>query len=372
MNTRKTSVRAGAAVLGAAAVAGVAWIAIPAEAATTGNATVVGGTIPTLTAGSGRANTVVVTRPATNVVTFDDVTAITPGRGCYREGSDVTKISCTTGTKAAVWIRVDLGDGNDTLYNRTGLGMTAWGRAGNDKITGGPLRDDVYGGDGNDAIWGLAGNDTLRGEAGVDAVSGGDGDDELTDGTGNDKVLGGIGDDVIINDQGNDVFDAGDGDDVMASVVDFAAGTDRDSFTGGAGIDLVDYSMRKKAITADADGVGGDDGSTGEGDTISSTVEGIAGGSGADRLIGTARTDVFFGGAGNDVIAASTANDYLEGEAGKDYLNGAGGDDVCVRDSGDTVLSCERDGSEEISTLKTHSADTKLVKVLKELHASRK
>jgi Ca2+-binding RTX toxin-like protein len=124
--------------------------------------------------------------------------------------------------------------------------------------------------------------------------------------------------------------------------VDYAAGTDSDSFIGGGDDDVVAYWNRSKAIIADADAVKGDDGSAGEKDTIGSSVEAIFGGAGNDRIIGTARDEVFFGGGGNDVIAASTGDDVLEGESGKDYLDGAGGTDYCPdRETGETVLNCE-------------------------------
>ncbi|MBU2663338.1 hypothetical protein KOI35_07425 [Actinoplanes bogorensis] len=335
MSKRKTFV---AGVLG---VVGVAWTAVPAEAATSGTVSKVSGNVVVYTAAPGKANNVRLSRTG-STLTVDDIYGLKAGPGCAAVKGDVTRITCA----GAVWIRADLGDGNDTLVNNSGLGMTAWGRGGNDKITGGPARDDVYGGDGNDAIWGLGGNDVLRGEAGNDALSGGDGNDTIADGTGNDRLLGGNGDDVFINQQGNDVFDGGAGNDSFNTPTDYPAGTDRDSFTGGPGTDVVDYQSRKKPVTADADGVAGDDGSAGEGDSISSTVEGLGGGDAADRLLGTTRDEGFFGGPGNDVIAGSTGDDLLWGEDGNDYLNGAGGYDACVdAAAGDTVLNCEESGS---------------------------
>ncbi|GAB2582039.1 hypothetical protein Aab01nite_59280 [Paractinoplanes abujensis] len=358
MNKIKIAVRAGTGLLGAAAVAGIAWIAIPAEAATTGVVAKTSGNVVVYTAAAGKANTVVLTRNGATI-TVDDVHGLKAGSGCAAVKGDTTKVTCA----GAGWIRADLGDGNDTLTNNSGLGMTAWGRAGNDMITGGPLKDDVHGGAGNDAIWGLGGNDILRGEAGTDAVSGGDGIDWLSDGTGNDKVFGGAGDDTIVNDQGNDIVDAGAGNDLMTPSGDFAAGTDRDSFIGGPGIDLVDYFKRAKAVTADADGAAGDDGSTGEGDTISGTVEGIGGGKGNDRLLGTSRDEGFFGGPGNDQIAAGAGDDYLEGEDGRDSLNGAGGVDACVPEASDTLLNCEDTG---LSATSTKAA---FVAILKDMRA---
>ena len=53
MNIRKTSVRAAAVVFGGAAVAGAAWIAIPADAATTGVVSVSGTNVIVYTAATG-------------------------------------------------------------------------------------------------------------------------------------------------------------------------------------------------------------------------------------------------------------------------------------------------------------------------------
>jgi Ca2+-binding RTX toxin-like protein len=339
-------------VVGGVLVAGISWIAMPADAASTGIVSVVSTKVVVYTAAPGKANTVVLTRSG-NTITVDDVYGIKAGAGCVKVSGDTTKIRCTPKV-APAWVRVDLSDRNDTVINKSGLSMTAWGRAGNDKITGGPGRDNLYGGEGADAIWGLAGNDQLSGEGGSDALSGGDGLDYITGGAGGDRLLGGNGDDELEGLAGNDVEDGGAGDDVFYQDVQYAAGTDADSFIGGAntvdGADIVVYDYRTKAISADADAVKGDDGAPGEKDTIGGSIEGIVGGDGNDRLIGTARDDVFFGGAGNDFIAASVGDDILFGSIGRDTLNGAGGTDYCPdREAGESVLSCELGGPSTLS-----------------------
>ena len=357
---KNRAVRTGATVLGAAVVAGVAWIALPSEAATTGVVSVVSSNIVVYTAATGKANTVVLTRSA-NAITVDDIYGIKAGTGCSAVSGDVTKIRCAL-TVAPVWVRVDLGDGNDTLANNTGLGMTAWGRAGNDKITGGPLKDDVYAGEGADAVWGLGGNDVLRGEGGDDAVSGGDGNDVLSGSTGNDRLLGGNGDDrtmyggpgndrleggagsdYLQGDAGNDVEDGGPGIDFFVEDVEYAPGTDADSFIGGSESDVALYWNRTKPIVADADAVKGDDGAAGEHDTIGTSVEQIWGGDGNDRLIGTSRNETLDGGLGKDTILAGGGDDALWGGGGVDYLDGGAGRDYCADDveTGETVINCE-------------------------------
>jgi hypothetical protein len=66
----------------------------------------------------------------------------------------------------------------------------------------------------------------------------------------------------------------GGGDDVLMD----RAGAQR--FSGGAGDDTATYADRNQAITADPDGIVGDDGAAGEGDTIDTDVENLHGGAG--------------------------------------------------------------------------------------------
>ena len=80
MKIRRSTVRATTAVLGTAAVAGVAWIALPAAAATTGVVSLVSGNIVTYTAATGKANNVALARSG-NTVIVDDVHAIQAGAG---------------------------------------------------------------------------------------------------------------------------------------------------------------------------------------------------------------------------------------------------------------------------------------------------
>lgn len=337
MRIRKTHLRATLVLLTGGAVTA---IALPAQAAPVGTVSVVTTNVVVYTAATGKANNVVVTRSG-NTITVDDVHGLRAGAGCAAVPGDSTKIQCTPGV-APIWVRVDLQDGNDILVNRTDLGMTAWGRAGHDRITGGVRGESLQPGDGNDAVWGLGGNDNIVGGSGADALSGGDGDDRLTAGAGNDRLLGGDGADTLIGEAGNDLEDGGPGDDEFYQNVEYAAGTDADAFIGGAGLDALAYFQRLRGVAADADAVRGDDGAAGERDMIGTSVEGIFGGYGNDRLIGTPRDDLLFGGPGNDVVAASSGDDYLTGDAGVDYLNGAAGTDYCTQESaGETVLNCE-------------------------------
>ncbi|MBU2663339.1 hypothetical protein KOI35_07430 [Actinoplanes bogorensis] len=363
MSIRKKSViRGGVGVLGAAAVAGAAWIALPAEAATTGVVSVVSGNIVTYTAAADKANNVVVTRSG-NTVTVDDIFGLKAGAGCSAVSGDVTKIRCALSV-APVWVRVDVGNGSDTVVNNSGLGMTARLGSGNDKFTGGPLRDDVYGNTGNDNISGLGGDDVLRGESDNDVVSGGDGNDVLSGSTGNDTLLGGNGDETMYGGPGNDRLEGGAGEDELQGnqgndimygdadddvfvedATDYPAGTDSDSFIGGDGDDAVFYWNRTKAITADNDAVVGDDGAAGERDSIYQSVESIWGGYGNDRITGSDRAaeELLTGGPGNDILRAGAGDDAVWGDGGIDNIDAGAGYDFCADavEAGETVVGCE-------------------------------
>ncbi|WP_250031617.1 calcium-binding protein [Paractinoplanes maris] len=480
MNIRKRSLRVATVAVGGAAVAGVAWIALPASAAANGIVSIVSSNVVNYAAAPGTSSVVTITRSG-NTVIVDDGPGIDPGAGCVWVYGDQTKVSCTP--KVPVnWIRVDLGDRNDIVVNRTDLGMTARTGAGNDRITGGPKRDDVYAGDGDDVLQTNGGDDVLRGDAGNDLVIGGDGNDTLSgstgndtmnggagdDGTsyggpgddtmyggdgddktfnggpGNDKIYGGEGDDFLRGDEGTDIVDGADGNDLMFGGagddrliggdgtddsfngeagndrleggnstnhmqggpgndefvggpgtdhmrgdagndaengndgtdffhedVEYAAGTDADTFIGGAGDDVLVYSARQKAITADADGVKGDDGAAGEGDTIDPSVSHIWGGSGNDRITGTASAETLQGGPGNDTILAGAGDDALWGDLGIDTLDGAAGIDFCADpiETGESVINCEYgSGVPSVSAAKARDTRNEKVEEMKRLH----
>lgn len=87
-------------------------------------------------------------------------------------------------------------------------GISIWGYAGNDELTGTSLGDTLDGGDGDDVLYGQGGNDTLLGGAGNDILVGGTGNDTLTGGAGTDFFW----------------FENGDGVD---TITDFAVGVDK-------------------------------------------------------------------------------------------------------------------------------------------------
>jgi len=209
-----------------------------------------GGIITYYGVGGNTSNLVV--RVSGAVYTFDDVVSFEAHSGCSHPGLDQTYATCiATGVRQVV---IDVAAGNDTI--------DYWATP--------PVH--VFGGKGNDYIITGNANDTLEGGPGNDVLNGWTGDDWLVGGTG------------------------------------------ADDLRGGAGEDQVSYYDHTLSVTASIDGDVGDDGSTGEGDTIRTDVEHIEGGSGNDTLIG------------NDV------GNLLRGAGGTDYLYGNGGDDILQGD----------------------------------------
>lgn len=328
-----------AALLGAGGLVACVAVATPAQAATKGLATVVGTGIVQYQAAKGRANGVVLTRSGTTV-TVDDRTAITPGKGC--KAVDATTVRCTASKLS--WVRVYLYDGNDIVINKTDLPISADGGTGADRITGGPWADILKGGRGSDAIWGLGGDDQIDASYDNDRVSGGDGNDKIDDGFGTDVVLGGNGNDELTGRTGNDTYNGGPGNDSFHPYQPYGdqAKTDADRFIGGPGEDAISYGAYYTGVRIDPDGVTGDDGMTGERDTIGADIEVLIGSTAADWMGGTARDDTFHGLPGNDTIYGYGGDDTIVGNQGADKLYGGEGDDV---------LSGEDDGADAVDRL---------------------
>ncbi|MEU8237424.1 calcium-binding protein [Actinoplanes missouriensis] len=323
----------------------VGALATPAEAASTGVASV-SGTKITFKAAKKKQNKVVITLSG-RTVTIDDRVAIKAGKGCKKVKGDSTKVRCTT-SKAPYKIYAFLSDRNDSLVNKARVRIDVDGGTGADSITGGPLNDGLYGRSGADKIWGGAGDDYLMGAEGNDRIWGGVGNDVINGQGGNDAIDGQAGQDGLNGELGNDVVYGGPGGDDLYGDV----GTDRlyggagydnliayewdhkspDYYSGGSDSDWISYSSAQRAISADADGVKGDDGAKGERDTIATDVEDIRGGAGNDVITGNSRANQLFGGPGNDTIRGGGGDDDLYGEDGLDHLDGGTGNDELTGD----------------------------------------
>ena len=127
-------------------------------------------------------------------------------------------------------------------------------------------------------------------------------------GEGNDNIITGDYDDTLEGGPGNDILNGWDGNDWLVG------GTGSDDMLGGTGDDQVSYYDHTTAVSASLDSVVGNDGSSGEGDTIRGDVEHIE------------------GGLGDDTLKGNNAGNLLRGAAGTDTLHGYGGDDLLQGD----------------------------------------
>ena len=184
-------------------------------------------------------------------------------------------------------------------------GVSLYGDAGNDYITGSKGDDYLDGGSDDDSIAGREGNDVIDGGAGVDTLYGGSGDDFISGGDGADKIYGQRGNDVISGGAGNDELHGDDKDD----------GAGDDYISGDAGNDVIVGAYGNDVL----DGGDGDD-------EISGDAEDIADGEcGNDMLLGGAGNDKLFGQGGNDVLDGGDGDDYLQGGTGNDSMVGGSG-----------------------------------------------
>ncbi|MBC8108983.1 MAG: hypothetical protein H7Z14_20525 [Anaerolineae bacterium] len=151
-------------------------------------------------------------------------------------------------------------DGNDNVLISVPTPCWLFGEAGNDRLDGHEVNDELYGGTGNDRLRGHGGNDAMDGGAGRNRFDGGAGPDfdivnyqsstvpisvtfdspgsivELTGG--NDQLYGGTGADNISGGMGDDRLD---GTDFIRIGVD---GHSRDVLDGGPGRDTAYFGAR--------------------------------------------------------------------------------------------------------------------------------
>jgi Ca2+-binding RTX toxin-like protein len=155
-------------------------------------------------------------------------------------------------------------------------------------------------------------------------------------------LKGNDGDDTLVGSAHNDLLDGGNGNDTLQG------GLGDDTLVGGAGIDTVSYADRSVTVKVSLDStklwVTGQNGATGENDSIASDIENLTGGSGNDLLRGSSAANIIRGGAGNDTIEGGAGNDSLYGDAGNDLLYGGAGNDMLVGGAGaDTLVGGDGD-----------------------------
>ncbi|HEV8379879.1 MAG TPA: calcium-binding protein [Tepidisphaeraceae bacterium] len=156
-------------------------------------------------------------------------------------GDGADNITINTGIKQQITIKA--GEGDDVIHGGSGREIIVGG-AGADQIFGGGGSDQVFGGDGNDTISGGSSNDYLYGDGGNDVINGDSGNDVLAGDFEDTLVFSGAAPRV----EGNDSLNGGDGNDwllgerrYLGTGVDFA-GDGQDTFTGGAGDDVIDIN----------------------------------------------------------------------------------------------------------------------------------
>ncbi len=240
------------------------------------------------------------------------------------------------------------GSDDDSLAGDDGDDDLA-GDDGADNLSGGRGRDDLHGGADDDSLSGGLGDDSLAGDDGDDRLLADAGDDSASGGLGDDMVRGGDGADTLSGDDGVDVVDGGSGDDRVKGDAD----GDVDTYVGGTGRDLIDYSddtggvaidlalSRVRGIGSGRDKVSGfEDAIGGHGDDrLGGTAEAnnLSGGEGRDRIEGLGGNDSASGGAGDDAIVGGDGADTIDGGAGRDRMSGGEGADLFIFGAGSGI-----------------------------------
>ena len=353
----------------------------------------------------GVSSHLVVWMTPTGGVVLDDTSAMIAGFGCSDVAPpDQTMVRCElpASLPAPEGLIARLGFGDDYLEIGGRVPFTLWtkilGEDGNDTLLGGPESDGLSGGSDNDHLEGRGGDDGLIGGAGADMMLGGSGVDSVAyhdkttgitaslDGlTGNDgepgegdtigadveSLSGGDGDDTLIGNDadnylygclGKDSLYGLSGNDQLAGEADsppygvavippWPAWGDcvvitslaADLLVGGVGFDTVTYAWHEDPVVADLDGGIGDDGSTGEGDTILG-VEGLVGGEDNDVLVGNDGPNYLNGQGGGDNMYGLADADTLVGYQGDDHLYGGAGADLLYGDDGADQCDLGTDG----------------------------
>ena len=186
--------------------------------------------------------------------------------------------------------RIDGGGGRDLIC----------ADGGNDRVDGGAGRDRIDGDTGDDRLDGGSEADLVTGNRGDDVIQGdansGDTHDVLTGGSGDDLIRGGDGRDVLYDGPGADVLRGDGADDHLVPQDDRTA----DRYSGGTGIDGIDYGADEDSSFADGVAVSLDDVANDgvncpqqcEGDNAGSDIENIVGSQGSDTLIGNDAANV--------------------------------------------------------------------------------
>ncbi|MFK7876367.1 MAG: hypothetical protein AB8B71_11395 [Paracoccaceae bacterium] len=225
------------------------------------------------------------------------------------------------------------------------------GSSADNSLVSGAGADTVIGFDGNDLISALEGGDLIDAGRGDDLIFAGSGDDtvraDFDSDAGNDVILGEEGDDLIVDLQGDNQITGGQGDDTVTTgtgddiyLIEGEADPDgsnsdlnggRDSWTAGAGNDLLDVSNFGAGVSADLSALSGILETTDQGSfDPAGPTRILATFTGVENLTGTDFGDILLGSADANVITAEAGDDRLSGRAGDDTLDGGLGRDVAI------------------------------------------
>lgn len=319
-----TPKRSRLAPLGVLATAIAIPLAGPAVADAAVTSTVTGGVLKVT---SDNADAITVTTAGGNVkvntadpgapTAASAITAIEVTGGAGANTIDLSAVNAATDFTALVNVKVEGGEGNDT-------------------ITGTTRADNLDGQGGNDRVIGARGNDTMLGGAGLDTLvwNNGDGSD-LMEGQGEEDTTevngaNGAGDVFTINPNGARVkFD-------RTNLVPFT----------------LDIGTTEKLDINEGSGDGTVTGAAGLAALIRLDVDG---GEGTDLITGGDGADVLAGGPGNDRVVGFRGNDTSRGNDGEDTLvwNNGDGSDVNEGDSGSDTIEVNGAGTQgDIFTVK--------------------
>jgi Ca2+-binding RTX toxin-like protein len=179
--------------------------------------------------------------------------------------------------------------------------FTGSGNAGDNFITGGAGSDVLNGAAGNDTLTGKAGNDTLTGGAGADVLQGGDGVDVAS------YADAAVGVTINLKTLAHTGIATGDTYESIELIRgsgfadNFSGTVNGDSFDGGAGVDIIDYTTSAGAVN------------------VNLTTNVVSG--------GDAQGDVL---VGFETVIGTALNDTLASATGGHTLRGGGGDDLYI------------------------------------------
>ncbi len=235
---------------------------------------------------------------------------------------------------------LDGGTGNDTLQGGTSTDVIRGG-TGNDliRVLAGEFYDNVDGGSGTDTLDHSASTysgNTFNFETGQGSGSGYAGTATLTsievylDGSGGNTIFdkagtftidAGGGNDIVHEDNsgGTDNFDLGSGNDTLFI---HNTGIGGDTFTGGSGIDTINFSNINFTGTNRVINLGAGTLSitgTASSETISS-FENAVGSGGSETILGSNSSNTLNGGNGNDTLGGLSGLDMVFGDGGNDLI----------------------------------------------------